>query len=516
MKYIFLASFLVLLGAGVVTTVTEPDLRSDVPVLYWVTDRNPARIAQVEGFHDWLVEHGHVTEDGRPILELRLDTASSDASKKVIQSIAGVAGDIMDCDIGQMHALGVLEDVTDQAARLGFGIDQTYPALEPSLTRDGRQYGFPCNVGILSMWSNPATFAAVGLEPPGREWSVEEFERLGREYVKRANEPGERQTHFFVNSMLSWSGPRFVIMLHRSKGLSIFNETLTAATTDDPRYAWVLSKCRQWTYEDNIMPTAAEASSLTVQSGYGSAEFPLFVDGRYAMITTGRWALIRMREFAEPPDIKLSYYPVPKGGYGNDLIATRAAAIYRGGRNKDLAVLFLAYLASESYNNQIVADADALPPNPVFAESEAFDHPPDWPNEWDVHAPTHQAAQERAIAESISPYIAQATVARLANSALGEVMSSPQLATPEEAAAELQEEINEQIAATVRESPTLMEHYQRAVETQKKIDAYRAEGKPIPVEWIANPFHRRYYLDMGWATVGEVSVGDAAAREGSS
>ncbi|MEM6391489.1 MAG: extracellular solute-binding protein [Planctomycetota bacterium] len=509
MKYIFLASFLLLLGAGVVTTVTEPDLRSDVPVLYWVTDRNPARIAQVAGFHEWLVERGHVTEDGKPMLELRLDTASRDPSKQIIQSIAGVAGDIMDCDVGQMHALGVLEDVTDDAARLGFGVDQTYPALEPALTRNGRQYGFPCNVGILSMWSNPATFAAVGLEPPAREWSIEEFERLGKEYVRRANEPGERQTHFFVSSMLSWSGPRFMITLHRAKGLSIFNETLTAATTDDPRYAWVLSKCRQWTYEDNIMPTAAEASSLAVESGYGSAEFPLFVEGRYAMIVTGRWALIRMRDFAEPPEIKLSYYPVPPDGYGNDLIATRAAAVYRGGKNKDLAVLFLAYLASESYNNQIVADADALPPNPLFAESEAFDRPPDWPNEWDVHAPTHEAAQERAIAESISPFIPRSTVARLAGDALQEVMSDPQVATPEEAAATLQEEINHQIAMTVRESATLRQRFDEAVELQKKIDTYRAEGRPIPIEWIANPFHRRYYLDKGWATRGEAAMGDA-------
>ncbi|MEM1208253.1 MAG: extracellular solute-binding protein [Planctomycetota bacterium] len=503
MKYIFLASFLLLLGAGVVTTVTEPDLRSDVPVLYWVTDRNPARIAQVDGFHDWLIEQGHVTDDGRPMLELRLDTASRDPSKQIVQSIAGVAGDIMDCDIGQMHALGVLEDVTDDAARLGFGVDQTYPALEPALTREGRQYGFPCNVGIISLWSNPATFAAVGLEPPAREWSVDEFERLGRAYVTRANEPGERQTRFFINSALSWSGRQFVITMHRAEGLSIFNETLTAATTDDPRYAWVLSKLRQWTYEDNIMPTAAEASSLAVESGYGGAEFPLFVDGRYAMISTGRWALIRMREYADPPDIRLSYFPLPKGGYGNDLIGTRAAAVYRGGRNKDLAVLFLAYLASESYNQQIVADADALPPNPAYAESEAFYRPDDWPNEWDVHGPTHRAAQERAIAESISPFIAQATVGRLTNDAMQEVMSDPQLSTPEEAAATLQEEINRQIAMTVRESVALQRRFDEAVAVQEKIDAYREQGRPIPVEWIANPFHRRYYLDKGWATRGE-------------
>ncbi|MEO0588237.1 MAG: hypothetical protein AAF078_11410, partial [Planctomycetota bacterium] len=232
------------------------------------------------------------------------------------------------------------------------------------------------------------------------------------------------------------------------------------------------------------------------------------------MISTGRWALIRMREYATPPDVRLSYFPVAEGGYGNDLIGTRAAAVYRGGKHKELAVLFLAYLASEAYNLQIVADADALPPNPVFSESEAFYRPADWPNEWDVHGPTREAAQERAIAPSISPFIAQATVSRLAEAALQEVMSDPQLATPEEAAANLELELNSQIAMTVRESDSLQGRFDEAVATQAKIDAYREAGRPIPVEWITNPFHRRYYMDMGWATQDPAPPAEPTGEEG--
>ncbi len=498
MKYIFLASFCVLVAAGWGLVLTEPNLQSDVPVLYWVTDSNPARIRQVETFHRWLRANGHVTAEGKPLLELRLDMASRDPAKQIIQSVAGVAGDIMDCDLGQMQALGVLADVTDHAGKLGFGVDQTYPALAPVLIRAGRQYGFPCNVAILSLWSNPATFAAVGLNPPGRDWTVEQFEELGREFVKRANKPGERQTVFFCNSLATWQGGRMLMSLHRSRGLSIFNETMTAATTNDPRYAWVLQKVRQWTHEDHLIPTAAEEASFATQSGYGGAELSLFLEGRYGMILAGRWGVIRLREVARAPQIQLSYFPTAAGGWPNDVISSRAAAVYAGSRYPELAMLFLAFLASEDYNRLIVADGDALPPNPRFADTAEFRHPQAYPHEWDLHGPTYDTAMHRAVALAESPFISGGTTRRLASQALEKVMATPMLATPEAAAATLEEQINAEIAKTIRESETLLKQHHQLVALQQQIDARRAQGRPVPLSWITNPFHRRYYLEQGW------------------
>ena len=42
---------------------------------------------------------------------------------------------------------------------------------------------------------NVDTFRRVGMEPPPREWNFETFERIGKEFVRRANPPGERQTN---------------------------------------------------------------------------------------------------------------------------------------------------------------------------------------------------------------------------------------------------------------------------------------------------------------------------------
>lgn len=501
MKWIFAAALVLLIAAGAATTLTEPDLRSDVPVLYWVTDRNPARLEQVDLFHQWLIDEGHTTAEGIPKLELRLDIATRDPtnSKKIIQSVAGVAGDLMDCDIGQMHTLGVLRDVTGDATELNFGLDQTYPALGPMLTRDGRQYGFPCNIDINSIWSNVKTFEKLGMDPPPRNWSVEQFEAIGREFVKRANTPGQRQTAFFMNTLGDWQGRWMFIAMIRSRGVSLFNETMTASTADDPRVAAMLGKFYQWTYIDHLMPTGAEVSSLSSAAGYGGPALSHFEMGNYGMIIAGRWALIQMRRFQDPPTVQVSYFPVPEGGFTNDLISARFAAVYKGSDHPELAVLFLSFLASDPYNQQIVENADALPPGPAFAETEAYKNPQDYPNEWGIHKPMSDTARDRAIAKAMSPFISEGLVVRYMTQAIEKTLAEPPLATPEEAARVMAEAIDHEIGLTIRESTRLKVKYDQLVETQKKIDAYRAEGRPVPLEWITNPFHRRYYLHMGWA-----------------
>ena len=49
------------------------------------------------------------------------------------------------------------------------------------------------------------------------------------------------------------------------------------------------------------------------------------------------------------------------------------------------------------------------------------------------------------------------------------------------------------------ESPNLRSKYEEAVAVQEKIDSYRQQGRTVPLAWIINPFHRKYYVSKGWA-----------------
>ena len=500
MKYLFLLILFVLVLAGAATVMTEPDLRSEVPVIYWATDLSSARFHQVDLFHQWLIDQGHTTPEGKPIVELRLDLIGrADNSKKLVQSVAGVASDVMDCSVGQMHALGVLEDVTEQARTLGFDMPQTYAALEPELIRDGRQYGFPCNVSIICFFVNTERFAELGVEAPPSQWDYQTFERIGRDFVRKANPPGERQTVFFCDSATGWRAYVFMLNMVRSEGLSVFNETMTRCTLDDPRFADALSRLRRWVYEDHLMPSAAEEASFSAESGFSGASLSLFYAGRYGMIFNGRWSLIRLREFDQPMQLGLSNFPNSPNGFANNLIGTRAAAVYKGSKHKDLAALFLSFLASESYNMQVVEDADALPPNPAFASLDAYRRPPAYPNEWAVHEAFSDAAQRFGVANDESPFVPVVTVSRLISEGRDKVMTDPPMAPARRAASEVAAAINREIDLSLADNPDRQALYNQLCERQDQIDRLRASGEPVPLEWITNPFHRRYYQAMGWA-----------------
>ncbi len=350
----------------------SPNAPTSRPVIYWVTGMNSARMEQVAIFQNWLIKHGH------PDMELRLDTANRDPSKMIIQGVSGVGGDTWDVFSGAgmrfFHSMGLLEPVTKQAKELNYGLDKTFPALVPELSIDGEQYMFPCNVTTNLYWVNKATFRKYGMEPPSGTWDIETFERMGKEFTKKSNPPGKRRSYFITNRVDAY-------VLGRSFGTSQFNETLTRSTLNARGYTKALELIYKWTYEDHILPTAADMDAFDSEAGEGGPELYLFDKGNYATFLKGRWVLIRLREQQEDrllrnePLMELDVVQSMYSEFPNAIIATRAAAVYAGSKHKDLAVYFQAFLASEDYNMQIVRDADALPPNPIYMDTEAYYKP---------------------------------------------------------------------------------------------------------------------------------------------
>lgn len=398
MKYLFMCIFALLACASVATWHMLPASQFDVPVIYWVTDPNPARVEQVAIFQRWLKK-----DPSRPEMQVLLDAANSRTEKKVIQGVSGVAGDTMDIGGGAgmryFNAIGLIEPVTKYAQKYGYGLDTTYEAIRPELAQDGEQYLYPCNVYAQVFWVDRALFEDIGMTPPPMTWDFETFERIGKEYVAKANPAGERQLKFMVNTIDT-------DLLHRSMGLAKFNETLTQCQLNDERYVKALKLKYKWMYEDHITPTAAEASGFDVESGYGGPALFLFSRGNYAMFSMGRYALIRLRQLQQErldkgqPLMKLDVVGMPHGGFPTTRTGTRALCVYRGGKNIDLAVVFQSYLASKDYNMQIVRDADALPPNPKYTHTAAFEKPlPLLPTLWDTSIFNYDKTEARKVSD---------------------------------------------------------------------------------------------------------------------
>lgn len=488
MKYVFLAAFcLLLLLSGAVYLRTDA-AHGGAPVLYWTTDPNPARVEQVRLFRKWLADTGHAD------IELRLDTANSDPSKKIIQGVSGVAGDLLDLgptDLPFFVSTGLLADVTDAARSNGFSPADTFATVRPLIEQNGRQYRYPCNVSVQLMWANKTTLAKYGQPLPPAVWDMETFERLGRAFVAAAAKPGERQMVFYADGLDR-------VTLRRGLGLDTYNETLTRCTLDDARYVRVLEKLRQWTFVDRLLPNAADVEGFATGGGYAGVGPQLFNNGNYALLLMGRHALIQLRAFG-PMDLVV--LELPTTGFRNAVVTVRGTGVYAGSKHRREAELFLQFLASQPYNEQITADADALPPNPAFAQGEAFTDPPGRPSERGVHAPFADAAKAIGVPPSVCPFVLPGVADRIDLNAYDGFMLSGRL-TAAAAAKQAAVRINAEIERNVGERPELRADYEKRLTQQKQIDALRSAGKQVPLAWIDNPFHRAYYRAQGWADEG--------------
>lgn len=499
MKYIFLVCLIVLIGASVLTALWLPESHSSAPLLYWVTDPNPARQDQIAHFEAWLKKHGY------PAIDLQVDTANNDQSKKIIQGVSGVAGDIWDLysngEAQYYYEIGLLRDVTDAAKRMGFDPSHTWKAAEPELTVltvDGRtlQVAFPCNATAPLFLVNRETFRRHRQPLPPQQWTIDEFERRGREYVRAANAGLPSRRYYFADGIndLIWM---------RSCGVAEFNETLTRCTLDDPRYAKMLERWRNWMDVDHIIPSNTDFAAMASAGGYGGSSPQLFNTGEFAMISSGRYILIQLRQFDSDRrkkglpllDLGASYPPYEE--FPNTMFVSRSAGIYIGSRHPELATYFLAYLASEDYNMQIVRDADSLPPNPAFTRTEAYLHPPDHPNEWGIHEAFARVAEDTGVGNSYSPFVLRQIYTREVISARDEFLNYR--ITAAQAVRQMTRRINQAIDRTLVEKPELKPLYDRLTEDQKTIDKLRAEGKKVPLSLIRDPFHRAYYQFKGWA-----------------
>jgi len=483
MKFVFLSCGIIIMATGLALRVTYPSAVSDVPVLYWTTGLTDVRYAQIDAFERWLVEEQGMTgPDGGPPVDVRLDAGNDDVSKKLIQSVSGVAGDLIDMRGGDrvryLQDTGALMDVTEAAERMGFGPAATYGTLADEFVIDGRQYGFPCNVYTMLFWVNVEAFEAVGLDAPPRSWTIEEFERIGREYVQRANDDPSRPTHFFLDRV-------DLLQLLRTLGGSIFNETLTASALNQEAFVRALALQHRWTEVDRLLPSAAEAASFTGQAGAGQT-FQVFVAGQYAMMLNNRWASVNLRELGAG---RLSVSHPPYEMLENSVGGARVATVYKRTEHPELALKFLQFLATEPYNRQIIKDGDALPPNPAFTDLPEFRRPAEHPNEWGTHGAFADAAQTIAMPKVYSPFILDSDVSRLFDEASQAVRAGR--LTPAEAARRAATRIDARIAREVRDRPALQARYDELLERQSAIDAMRQRGEPVPLELIDNPVRRR-------------------------
>lgn len=491
MKKIFIGILAILIAATVYTTLTSSRSGDGGVTISWRSDANPQRYDQIILFQRYLKDHDMVTRDKEPAIRLNLDNADNQST--LIQAVSGTAGDVIDVyDVPGYQLMGVGVDITDDADRGGYGVKNTYPAMAGLITLDGRQYAYPCNGGLVSWWINLNILKQFGIKAPSEDWSVAEFEKFAREYIVRANKNCDSQEYYVSGSMDGYAGVLWLEILLRSKGIDLYNETLTAYIADTPVLAESLKLLKKWTYEEHFFPTAAEKSSMNTDAGYGGADLANFLTGKYAMVCTGRYGLIRMREFKQKLNLGIAMFPMYD--YKNAILTSRSAMLFRGSRHPEAVKTFLQFLASREYNEYIVEYSDGLAPNPAVVRDKIAAIKTARPNEGVTHEREYAWAESIAIPAPWTKFVKSGDtdwllyyINKYFNNRVG----------AEEAAQDIQMRYNRAIAETVAANPALAVQFNAAVELQKKIDEYKQQGRKLPAAWIKNPFYQKYYRDTG-------------------
>ena len=214
------------------------------------------------------------------------------------------------------------------------------------------------------------------------------------------------------------------------------------------------------------------------------------------MLLCDRWALIRLRENEKT---RSRVVEPCNSGFRNMEFGCGVISAYAGTKHPVEARQFLQFLASEPFNQLVIESGDALPPIPKYVHTEAFLHPPDHPEEWAMDEVFAKTAPEIGIAYARSPFVQTGTIYRQVtgiDQRVYDAVIAGRL-SPEDAGRVEAARIDAEIALNVRADPKLRQLYDAQVKVQAKIDALRAAGRPIPVAWITNPFHRVYYKAKG-------------------
>ena len=486
MKAVFATLLAVMAGWTAVAVLTLPDRRSDVPILHWTTDANQARDGQIRRFEAWMVENGY------PPVDLELDSNNTGQMKVIIQSASGVGSPIIDVYTGlqlrQYVASGVLLDLTDLAndPAYGFGLSRTYPAVREEICVDGRQYTFPCNVTGWPLVINRGLLEREHLPLPKYDWTWEEF-LTWCQAVRKVDARG-RVTRFAImpfGAEYLWAG----------NGASIFNETMTRCVLDRPEAIEATQFYFDLMFRHRVMPTPVDEAAAT-EGGWGPRVKWLGNEQAVAH-QVGRWCLVTLRKDYE--GFKADVALLPHKVMPMQPVTSRSAGINAASADPALVARFQQYLASAAYNDLIVHDADALPPNPGLIDPDrrplntAFFRPPEYPDEWgpdySIHDKFRRAVTDHGVGREYSPFLLPPVVDREVRK-WQEGIANGQV-TVEKGMRELTARINLELGRAVQRDPALQGRYHEALELQGKIDALQAAGKAVPLEWIANPVIRR-------------------------
>jgi len=449
-KTAIFSAFALFFGLYAVALVTlQSESPEDTVVLRWATDPNPARDRQVAAF-----------TNANP--GISVTTESGDPTKLLVQCATGVGPDLLDLKeplFETMVRAGLLLDLTEPAKQYGFAPDKTFPAIGPTLSVDGRQFRFPCNVNAQAVIFNKAVFDDYQLPYPQQDWTWDDFAELGRAIRETPSKSGRKHI-----PLVNWNSSFLFADLLMAHGGRYFSEDGLVCLLDSPEAIAAFQHYHDLMFKHRVMPTPEQSAAMSGQGGWNSGGINWFASGEAAMIMIGRWFSVQALRFPQLQG-QLAAVPLPRfpDHPSRGFIEARGLGVNAKTKHPEAALKFLSYLAGPDYGALIIKDGDSLPPGAAMARDGAAltnEHFPDA----DFHQTFIDAASNAQPIDT-SPFIDSAQVQRWIAEFLERLEN--RVASPSELAVQLTTEINRAIARNIERDSRL----------RQRAEALRRENK---------------------------------------
>jgi multiple sugar transport system substrate-binding protein len=486
MKWVILSCMAILTMASIAISMGRQRAVGDHPPIFMTGSPGPEMAERLAVFRQWQKARGG------PEINLQLDAVNSGMNKIIMQGVSGMAADLIQAngsaDLSYYASIGLLRDLAPYADSGNYRPQHFLPTIRSELMVDGVQYGCPVSIYLLVTYINRETFQKLGMEVPPPRMTWDDFERRGKEFVAKANPPGQNLRRFFVSGVNTTA-------MRRSLGLDTFNETLTRCTLDDPRYEQVLDLIHKWTFDDRLIPSGTDMASLVSDGnagGFGPRLYQ-FKIGNIAMITGGNYLTPALRHLGP---IQLAVTMPPYAQFPNAILGAQMLTLYAGSKNPQAATAYLEFLQSKEYFDTIVQGGDGIPTTEEEAHREQYLRPSGFPNEWGCNEEIVRSVEELGYPYTACPFTEFTVYNRIDNAAIERFMTG--LVTAKEAGAMAAKAINDEVALNLQRRPALRKKYDELLTIQAQIEERRSRGEKVPSYWIRNPFLKEYYKSRGW------------------
>lgn len=381
MKWIFLAVLALLVAWSVwAIALMPPAIVNGKTRLIWMTDDNPARREQLQGFLEQY-----------PQYVVTLDSSGINVANVVLRCLGGnppAFVDIYDRSMLYDHVLaGTLMPLNDVAPKMGFSFDATWPTAAGAISADiwneetqryeRIQYAFPGNIEAPVMFYNKRLFREAGVPYPPDDWTWDQWADAARRITKRRDD-GRGYERFGV---YLYEYVQVVEMIWQAGG-SVFDPTLTYCVLDSPEAQYALDYHYKMVVTDHCMVSPGDREAMSGQGGWAGTSLQWFARGQVGMFRVGRWALITFRQVPElRGEIGVCHVPSRYPDKKVVQLTAKVCGVNKYSPHREDGLKFLKYLASPQYSEIILRTADAMPPRPDSVEADSYLHDPYHPDE---------------------------------------------------------------------------------------------------------------------------------------